>query len=134
MVEAADSLVLDLVEWIAREPRPYSEVIAAWRTSCPRLPVWEDANERGTAHRGARARPIRCLRYSYRARPVGRAQAIPGASLYFPFISKTVMEYGGKVREKFALSPSTLLVTGAILVGSLMEFVSSGLAPAMTML
>jgi hypothetical protein len=134
MADTVETLILDLLEWVDRRERTYDETMDAWRTSCPRLPVWEDANERGTAHRGARARPIRCLRYSYRARPVGRAQAIPGASLYFPFISKTVMEYGGKVREKFALSPSTLLVTGAILVGSLMEFVSSGLAPAMTML
>jgi len=47
MVETADSLVLDLVEWIAREPRPYQEVIAAWRTSCPRLTVWEDAVDSG---------------------------------------------------------------------------------------
>ena len=47
MVEAADSLVLDLVEWIAREPRPYQEVIAAWRTSCPRLTIWEDAVDSG---------------------------------------------------------------------------------------
>jgi hypothetical protein len=47
MVEAADSLVLDLVEWVAREPRPYQEVIAAWRTSCPRLTVWEDAVDSG---------------------------------------------------------------------------------------
>jgi hypothetical protein len=36
-------LVLDLIEWIAAAPRPYSEVMDAWRTSCPRLPVWEDA-------------------------------------------------------------------------------------------
>jgi len=36
-----------LVEWIAMRPRPYSEVMDAWRTSCPRLPVWEDANDRG---------------------------------------------------------------------------------------
>ena len=28
-------------------PRPYDEVMEAWRTSCPRLPVWEEANERG---------------------------------------------------------------------------------------
>ncbi len=28
-------------------PRPYAEVIEAWRTSCPRLTVWEDANDRG---------------------------------------------------------------------------------------
>ena len=47
MTEAADALVLDLVEWIAREPRPYAEVIDVWRTSCPRLTIWEDAVDRG---------------------------------------------------------------------------------------
>ena len=47
MVEPMDALVLDLVEWIAREPRLYSEVIEAWRTSCPRLTIWEDAVDRG---------------------------------------------------------------------------------------
>jgi hypothetical protein len=41
------TLVLDLVEWIASEPRPYSQVMDAWRTSCPRLPIWEDAVELG---------------------------------------------------------------------------------------
>jgi hypothetical protein len=47
MAETADSLVLDLVEWIAREPRVYSEAIATWRTSCPRLTIWEDALDHG---------------------------------------------------------------------------------------
>jgi hypothetical protein len=47
MADTADPLVLDFVEWIAREPRPYSEVIATWRTSCPRLTIWEDAADRG---------------------------------------------------------------------------------------
>jgi hypothetical protein len=47
MVETSDPLVLDLVEWIAREPRSYSEVIETWRTSCPRLTIWEDAVDRG---------------------------------------------------------------------------------------
>ena len=42
-----DSLILDLLEWLGSNPRPYSEVLDAWRTSCPRLPVWEDANDRG---------------------------------------------------------------------------------------
>jgi hypothetical protein len=42
-----DPLVLDLVEWVAREPRPYADVLDAWRTSCPRLTVWEDAVDRG---------------------------------------------------------------------------------------
>ncbi|HVY87296.1 MAG TPA: hypothetical protein VG942_00405 [Hyphomonadaceae bacterium] len=37
------ALVLDLIEWIGDGPRPYTEVMKAWRTSCPRLTVWEDA-------------------------------------------------------------------------------------------
>ena len=51
MLDPADPLVLDLVEWIAREPRPYAEVMEAWRTSCPRLTVWEDALEHGFVRR-----------------------------------------------------------------------------------
>jgi hypothetical protein len=42
-----DSLILDLLEWIGPAARRYDEVLEAWRTSCPRLPVWEDATERG---------------------------------------------------------------------------------------
>jgi D-3-phosphoglycerate dehydrogenase len=45
------SLVLDLVQWVAKEPRPYDEVMEAWRTSCPRFPVWEDALELGFVQR-----------------------------------------------------------------------------------
>src|SRR5512143_1000032 len=52
MAETIDALVLDLVEWIARTPRPYSEVIETWRTSCPRLTIWEDAVEAGYVARG----------------------------------------------------------------------------------
>jgi hypothetical protein len=47
MSESVDPLVLDFVEWIAREARAYSEVIGAWKTSCPRLTIWEDAADRG---------------------------------------------------------------------------------------
>jgi hypothetical protein len=47
MSNAVDALVLDLLEWIGPNFRPYAEVIEAWRTSCPRLPVWEEANGRG---------------------------------------------------------------------------------------
>jgi hypothetical protein len=41
------ALVLDLVEWIAARPRPYGEAMDAWRTSCPRFPIWEDAVDMG---------------------------------------------------------------------------------------
>ena len=41
------ALVLDLLEWIASKPRTYAEVMDAWRTSCPRLPIWEDTVDLG---------------------------------------------------------------------------------------
>jgi len=40
---AAEALVRQLLVWVAERPRTYGEAMAAWRTSCPRLPVWEDA-------------------------------------------------------------------------------------------
>ena len=55
MAEPLDPLVLDLVEWIARQPRLYSEVIETWRTSCPRLTIWEDAVDRGYVARESAA-------------------------------------------------------------------------------
>ena len=51
MSEDLDDLILDLLEWLGPGPRPYSEVLDAWRTSCPRLPVWEDANDLGFVER-----------------------------------------------------------------------------------
>jgi hypothetical protein len=47
MTDNVENLILDLLEWLGTSPRPYAEVLDAWRTSCPRFPVWEDANERG---------------------------------------------------------------------------------------
>ena len=37
------ALVLDLLAWVAARPRTYAETMDAWRTSCPRQQVWEDA-------------------------------------------------------------------------------------------
>jgi hypothetical protein len=42
-----EALIVDLLEWVASGERSYSDVMDAWRTSCPKLPVWEDANDRG---------------------------------------------------------------------------------------
>ena len=56
---SVEELILDLLEWIGSAPRPYLEVLEVWRTSCPRLPVWEDANDRGfIARRRARGRGV----------------------------------------------------------------------------
>ena len=66
------SLIFDLLERMGPTPRgPYAEVLEAWRTSCPRLPVWEDVNDRGFIARrrvqGAPRSPRQVSRSSLRA-------------------------------------------------------------------
>jgi hypothetical protein len=41
--DPARALTLQLLEWISLRPRTYAEVLDAWRTTCPRLSIWEDA-------------------------------------------------------------------------------------------
>jgi len=43
MCESAASLTRDLLLWLGAHPRSYAETMEAWRTSCPRFPIWEDA-------------------------------------------------------------------------------------------
>jgi len=47
MADSVENLILDLIQWVGRREPAYHETMDAWRTSCPRLPVWEDATERG---------------------------------------------------------------------------------------
>ncbi|MGA8037781.1 MAG: hypothetical protein WB985_17630 [Candidatus Acidiferrales bacterium] len=46
MTETVENLILDLLEWLVLRDRTYQETMDAWRTSCPRLTVWEDASHR----------------------------------------------------------------------------------------
>jgi hypothetical protein len=48
-----DALTVQLLQWIGERPRPYAETIEAWRTSCPRLTIWEDAMTTGLIERVA---------------------------------------------------------------------------------
>jgi len=41
------ALMLELLAWIAARPRTYDETMRAWRTSCQRMPIWEDATSDG---------------------------------------------------------------------------------------
>jgi len=52
MGDPIEPLILDLLEWLAPQPREYGEVMERWRTSCPRLAVWEEANDRHFVTRG----------------------------------------------------------------------------------
>jgi D-3-phosphoglycerate dehydrogenase len=77
--ESVDALILDLLDFVAREERPYLEVMEAWRTSCPRLPVWEEANDRGLVTR-ARTNGQAVVRITTAGRTIlasGRATSAP---------------------------------------------------------
>ena len=55
MDDTLKPLVLDFLEWVGREPRSHADVMEVWRTSCPRLPVWEEATDSGyVSRRGLR--------------------------------------------------------------------------------
>jgi hypothetical protein len=43
MPEPVSLLMVQFLDWVASRPRTYAEAMDAWRTSCPRLSVWEDA-------------------------------------------------------------------------------------------
>lgn len=47
MSQTFSALMCDFVAWVAAQPRPYAEVMEAWRTSCPRLTIWEDSLDEG---------------------------------------------------------------------------------------
>ena len=58
MPDAPTALTADFLAWLAPAPKPYAEVMDAWRTSCPRLTVWEDALDAGlVAHLHIPGRP-----------------------------------------------------------------------------
>ncbi len=55
MTDTLTPLICDLLEWLDRAPRSRAEVMESWKTSCPRLPVWEEATDNGyVAREGAR--------------------------------------------------------------------------------
>lgn len=86
MTDSPETLVLDLIEWVAAEPRAYADVMEAWRTSCPRLTVWEDAAEQGLVRRDheagrgvmVRVTPLGLARLREHGR-LARSEAPPGA-------------------------------------------------------
>ena len=51
MSETLTPLIRDFLVWVGRAPRDYAEVMESWRTSCPRLTVWEDAVDLGLVAR-----------------------------------------------------------------------------------
>jgi hypothetical protein len=67
MPKPVSLLTLQFLAWIADKPRTYADVMEAWRSNCPRDPVWEDATLTGLVRfeDGSRGRVI--------LTPLGRA-------------------------------------------------------------
>lgn len=42
-IDAAPGVLLQFLSWVNERPRTYHDAMDTWRTSCPRLSVWEDA-------------------------------------------------------------------------------------------
>jgi hypothetical protein len=47
MPEPVSLIMLQFLDWVATRRRTCAEAMEAWRTSCPRLSVWEDAQIEG---------------------------------------------------------------------------------------
>jgi hypothetical protein len=79
MSEALHHLTLQFLAWLAERPRSYAETMEAWRTSCPRLSVWEDATIAGLV-RLAPGEGKRAMVALTQAGEATLAQARPGAA------------------------------------------------------
>ena len=49
--DTVEPLILDFLDWLRAGPRPFAEVMEVWRTSCPRLTIWEDCVDNGYVER-----------------------------------------------------------------------------------
>ena len=78
------ALTEQLLIWVSGAPRTYGEAMEAWRTSCPRMTVWEDAVSEGLVTvAGNAAMKARSVVLTDRGRALlnGHAAALNGASL-----------------------------------------------------
>ena len=88
MPDAAHALTLQFLAWVAEAPRTYAQAMEAWRSTCPRLSIWEDAildglvafdSAGGQTRNQSRVRLTQKGRARLLARePLGEARAAPG--------------------------------------------------------
>jgi hypothetical protein len=75
MTPPSDMLMRQFLAWLEERPRSYAEVMDAWRTSCPRLSIWEDANIEGLVRLAAGERTMVTLTERGRAMLAGSSRA-----------------------------------------------------------
>jgi hypothetical protein len=72
--DPAALLTVQFLAWLNETPRSYGDVMEAWRSSCPRLTIWEDA----LADDLVRCGPDRIISLTARGRAVLERRAEPG--------------------------------------------------------
>jgi len=72
----ASLIMLQFLAWVADRPRGYADTMEAWRSSCPRLSVWEDSIIDGLVSIGNGAdRAVRLTARGVRLLEQGRREA-----------------------------------------------------------
>ena len=75
------ALTLELLTWVDGRDRSYGEAMEAWRSTCPRHPVWDDAVLDGLIRvEDAGRRPMRERRVVLTARGRAALAAHPGGA------------------------------------------------------
>ena len=76
-MDAQPSLIMiQFLQWVADRPRRREDVMEAWRSSCPRFPVWEDARAEGLVRQCGSETGERRVELTERGRTaLARAQA-----------------------------------------------------------
>ena len=64
---AVSALMIQFLGWVADRPRSRSEVMEAWRSTCPRLTIWEDAIIEGLVRIDPRSKTLVLLTEQGRA-------------------------------------------------------------------
>ncbi len=79
MPEDVSALTLQFLEWVESGRRSRADLMETWRSSCPRLSIWEDAVLDGLVRYASGGRVIE-LTPSGRAALIRRATADPSIS------------------------------------------------------
>ena len=58
MPDAASQLTVELLTWISTRRRTYADAIEAWRSTCPRHTVWDDALLDGLVRTSTVRKPV----------------------------------------------------------------------------
>lgn len=71
--------MLEFLSWISIRPRTYEEAMEAWRSTCPRHSVWEDAVIDGLIQMGSRSATNAEVTLSPKGRAIldGKCEQLP---------------------------------------------------------